>query len=100
MTPIVFLRILATGNALFSAAEIHMPVPNQFLTSGFWASLGFALPAAIGAYFAESNKKPVAMVGDGAFLMCANELATLARYKVLATVIIFDNAGWDRATDA
>jgi TPP-dependent 2-oxoacid decarboxylase len=84
------------GDALFSAADIHVPFPNQFLTSGFWASLGFALPASLGAYYSnpESNR-PIVIVGDGAFLMCATELATLVRYNVPSLIIILDNKGYN-----
>lgn len=84
------------GDALFSAADIHMPFPNQFLTSGFWASLGFALPASIGAYFSNpESTRPIVIVGDGSFLMCATELATLKRYNIPSLIIIIDNKGYN-----
>ena len=82
------------GDALFSAADIHVARPSSFFSSCFWASLGFALPAAIGAYIAGPIHKPVVITGDGSFLMCATELATLIRYHIPATVIILDNKGY------
>lgn len=84
------------GDSLFSAADIHMPFPNQFLSNGFWCSLGFALPASIGAFFANPDRtRPIALLGDGSFLMCAIELATLARYNIPALIIILDNKGYN-----
>ncbi|MFN9635423.1 MAG: thiamine pyrophosphate-dependent enzyme, partial [Synechococcaceae cyanobacterium] len=60
----------------------------------FWASLGFALPGAVGAWGAAPERPPVVLLGDGALLMCASELATLARYRIPALVIVLDNQGY------
>ena len=59
-----------------------------------WASLGFALPAAVGAWGAHPERRPLVLVGDGALLMSAIELATLARYRIPALVVMMDNAGY------
>jgi indolepyruvate decarboxylase len=82
------------GDALFAAADLHLPLENQFLANGFWASLGFVLPGAIGAYFSNRENRPIVLIGDGAFVMSAIEMATLARYSIPAMVIIFDNKGY------
>jgi indolepyruvate decarboxylase len=82
------------GDALFAAADLHLREDSKFLASSFWASLGFALPAAVGAWGACPEHPPVVLLGDGALLMCANELATLARYAIPALVIVLDNGGY------
>jgi indolepyruvate decarboxylase len=82
------------GDALFAAADLRLPDESHFLASSFWASLGFALPAAVGAWGACPERPPVVLLGDGALLMCANELATLARYAIPALVIVLDNGGY------
>ena len=82
------------GDALFAAADLHLREDSHFLASSFWASLGFALPAAVGAWGACPERPPVVLLGDGALLMCANELATLARYAIPALVIVLDNGGY------
>jgi indolepyruvate decarboxylase len=82
------------GDALFAAADLHLKEDSHFLASSFWASLGFALPAAVGAWGACPEHPPVVLLGDGALLMCANELATLARYAIPALVIVLDNGGY------
>ena len=82
------------GDALFASAGIHMPFENSFLTSGFWCSLGFVLPGAIGAWYADKERRPVVLIGDGSFLMSAIECAPLARYNVPAVVIVLDNEGY------
>ena len=82
------------GDALFAAADLRLREDSHFLASSFWASLGFALPAAVGAWGACPERPPVVLLGDGALLMCANELATLARYAIPALVIVLDNGGY------
>ena len=82
------------GDALFAAADLYLGEDSHFLASSFWASLGFALPAAVGAWGACPERPPVVLLGDGALLMCANELATLARYAVPALVVVLDNGGY------
>jgi TPP-dependent 2-oxoacid decarboxylase len=82
------------GDALFAAADLRLRDDSHFLASSFWASLGFALPAAVGAWGACPERPPVVLLGDGALLMCVNELATLARYAIPALVIVLDNGGY------
>jgi TPP-dependent 2-oxoacid decarboxylase len=83
------------GDALFAAADLRLPAASDFLASGYWASLGFAIPAAIGAWGASAPPlRPLVLVGDGALLMSAIELATLARYRIPALVVVLDNGGY------
>jgi len=84
------------GDALFAAADLRLPAASDFLASGYWASLGFALPAAIGAWGAGGSApvRPLVLLGDGALLMSAIELATLARYRIPALVVVLDNGGY------
>jgi TPP-dependent 2-oxoacid decarboxylase len=82
------------GDALFAAADLRLQEASTFLSSSFWASLGFALPGAVGAWGAAPERPPVVLLGDGALLMCASELATLARYRIPALVIVLDNGGY------
>ena len=82
------------GDSLFAAADLHLPMENTFLTSGFWCTLGFVIPGSIGAWYANKESRPIVIVGDGSFIMSAIELATLARYNVPALVIVLDNEGY------
>ena len=88
--------VVDPGDALFAAADLRLPAASDFLACGYWASLGFAIPAAIGAWGGSSNPgiKPLVLLGDGSFLMSANELATLARYHIPALVVVLDNGGY------
>ena len=87
-------------NQLWSCKHYKMK-EGRFLTSGGMGTMGYSLPAAIGAYFAEKenacladrkNKKEIiAVMGDGAFQMSLMELATLRQYSAHVKIIVFHN---------
>ncbi|PSF04717.1 acetolactate synthase 2 catalytic subunit [Marinobacter fuscus] len=65
--------------------------PRQHLTSGGLGTMGFGLPAAIGAQFTDRNRTVINVTGDGSFMMNAQELATIRRYKLPLKLIVLDN---------
>lgn len=65
--------------------------PRQWLTSGGLGTMGFGLPAAIGAALACPDRKVVCFSGDGSFMMNIQELATAVEQNVNITVILVDN---------
>ncbi|MCX7047531.1 MAG: biosynthetic-type acetolactate synthase large subunit [Candidatus Sumerlaeota bacterium] len=65
--------------------------PRTLLTSGGLGTMGFGLPAAIGAALAEPARRVVCISGDGSILMNIQELATLAELGLNVTTIIFNN---------
>ena len=65
--------------------------PNSVLISNGLATMGFALPAAIGAALLDKTQPVVAFTGDGGLLMCLGELRTAAREAVRVRVIVFDD---------
>jgi len=69
-------------------------VPRTHITSGGFSSMGFTLPAAIGARLAAPERQVLAIAGDGDFLQSMQELATAAMLDVPVCVVIFDNSGW------
>ena len=66
--------------------------PMQLLISNGLATMGFALPAAIGAALARPDSPVVCMVGDGGLAMTLAELETVARLRLPITVVVFDDA--------
>ncbi|MBR4179093.1 MAG: acetolactate synthase large subunit, partial [Treponema sp.] len=74
-------------------AAQYYPVdrPRSFLTSGSLGTMGFGLPAAIGAALANPEKRIVCISGDGSIMMNIQELATLRELNLGVTVIVLQN---------
>ncbi|MEM1610417.1 MAG: thiamine pyrophosphate-binding protein [Sulfolobales archaeon] len=68
--------------------------PGTFISSGGFSTMGFALPAAIGAKLARPERRVVAIEGDGSFLMNNMELATARQYEIPIMVVVLNNYGW------
>jgi acetolactate synthase-1/2/3 large subunit len=67
--------------------------PRTFLTSSYFATLGFSFPTALGAKVAAPDRPVVCVVGDGGFMYACAELATAVRYGIhLITLVFTDNA--------
>jgi acetolactate synthase-1/2/3 large subunit len=77
---------------MWEAQYYHHEKPRSLITSGGLGTMGFALPAAIGAKFACPEKEVWVVVGDGGFQMTMPELATAAQEKVKVNVAIINNA--------
>jgi TPP-dependent 2-oxoacid decarboxylase len=82
------------GDALFAGADLFIHDKTRFLSPAYYASLGFAVPAAIGAQCANSSLRPLVLVGDGAFQMTGMELSTAVRYSLNPIVILLNNEGY------
>lgn len=82
------------GDSLFAATELVIRGRTEFLSPAYYTSMGFSVPAALGAQVARPDLRTVVIVGDGAFQMTGNELSTLIRHKFPAIVIVLDNGGY------
>jgi len=76
---------------MWAAQFIRFHHPRRWLSSGGLGSMGFGLPAAIGAAFAHPDKTVFAIVGDGGFQMSVPELATLVNHGLNVKVVIVNN---------
>ena len=77
---------------MWSAQFIKFNHPYTILTSGGAGTMGFGLPAAIGAQVANPNKKVLAIVGDGGFQMTFQELMMLKEYNLPVKIFIINNS--------
>jgi acetolactate synthase-1/2/3 large subunit len=78
---------------MWTAQSLPLSRPGQFLTSGGFGTMGFGLPAAIGASLAAPLRKVVCFSGDGSLLMNLQELASLAELGLPVKICLFDNGG-------
>ena len=82
------------GDALFGATELTIKQRTEFLAPAYYTSMGFAVPAALGANVARPDLRTLVLVGDGAFQMTGMELSTIVRCGFAPIVIVLDNQGY------
>ena len=87
-------RVTVDAGAHMFPATILWPVdePSGMLISNGLSTMGFALPAAIGAALVDRDRPVVALTGDGGLLMCVGELLTAVREKLRIITIVFSDA--------
>ena len=68
--------------------------PRTHITSGGFSTMGFTLPAAIGAQLAKPDAQVLAVCGDGDFLQTMQELAAAVMLGVPVCAVVLDNSGW------
>ena len=104
INPEVFLRTLSLKmdddavyvadvgqNQLWSCANCVIRSGGRFMTSGGMGTMGYALPAAMGAKVAEPKRMAVAVCGDGAFQMTMMELAAAKQYDIQVKLVVLRN---------
>ncbi|MGY6277825.1 alpha-keto acid decarboxylase family protein [Methylomonas sp. MgM2] len=89
-----FIVVCDVGDCLFAAIDLQVHEQTEFLSSSYYASMGFAMPAALGAQIASPKRRALVLVGDGAFQMTGTELATHARFGLAPIVVVFNNRGY------
>ncbi len=83
-----------TGDALIGASTLRTSKRNNFLADAYYLSMGFAVPASIGAMAANPDSRAVVIVGDGAFQMTGIELSTAAKQGMTPVVLLINNDGY------
>jgi len=82
------------GTAFYGIAGHRLPHDVLFVGQPLWASIGFTLPALLGAALARPDRRPVLLIGDGAAQLTIAELGTLLRHSIPAIVVVVDNSGY------
>jgi indolepyruvate decarboxylase len=82
------------GDTLLAAADLRLPDGAEFLAPAFYATLGWAVPAAVGAQLARAGRRAIVLVGDGAFQMTGTELGTARRLGLNPIIIVLNNQGY------
>ncbi len=86
--------IADVGDCLFGAADLSIYKKTEFLSPAYYTSMGFAIPASIGANVAAPDRRPIVLVGDGAFQMTCMELSTAVRHGFNPIVVVLNNKGY------
>ncbi|MDR1576952.1 MAG: biosynthetic-type acetolactate synthase large subunit [Deltaproteobacteria bacterium] len=76
---------------MWAAQHYITRLPRKFLSSGGLGTMGFGLPAAIGAQIASPNSQVILIAGDGGFQMNIQELATVRNYNLPIKILVVNN---------
>lgn len=86
--------IADVGDSLFGSLDLTIHGQTDFLSPAYYCSMGFAVPAAIGAQLAKPLLRPIVIVGDGAFQMTGMEISTITRFALNPVIIVLNNNGY------
>ena len=82
------------GDCLWGASDLRLPEHTEFISQAYYTSMGFAIPAAVGAQLGKPDSRPLVIVGDGAFQMTGTELSTAIRYGLNPIILVLNNHGY------
>jgi indolepyruvate decarboxylase len=86
--------IADNGETLIAGIDLLIPTANGFFAPGYFTSVGFAVPTAMGVQLANPAWRPLVLVGDAAFQMTGAELSTMVRHGLNPIVIVMNNGGY------
>ena len=89
-----YLVVAESGDMLFAGLDVRAPGDCAYLAQGYYASMGFGVPGALGAQLA-TGRRPLILCGDGAFQMTGPEIAQAPRLGCNPIVIVVNNGGWE-----
>ncbi len=89
------LTVIAdVGDSLFGAVELQIHQHTNFISPAYYTSMGFAVPASVGAQLSMPDTRCLVIVGDGAFQMTGTELSTVARHSFNPIILVLNNHGY------
>lgn len=85
--------VAESGDSLFGGLELRVRGKGLYMAQGYYASMGFGVPAALGAEIG-TGRRPLLLTGDGAFQMTGPEISHAPRYGLSPIVVLINNVGW------
>ena len=82
LTPEMVVTSDVSNVKLWVPFQLRTFGPHSHVQAGSWGTMGYALPAALGAAFAHPGRKVVGLAGDASFLMSSSDLVTLAQHRL------------------
>ncbi len=82
------------GTSFFGIASRRFPGGSRFIAQPLWGSIGYSLPALLGAQLADSSRRGLLLIGDGSAQMTIQELGTIVRQKLTPVILLVNNGGY------
>jgi len=80
-----------TGDAMFASVDVRA---NEIMAPAYYATMGFSIPAALGMQIV-TRRRPLVLVGDGAFQMTGQEISHANEYGCNPIIVVFNNSRWE-----
>ncbi|MCW6038765.1 alpha-keto acid decarboxylase family protein [Spirulina subsalsa FACHB-351] len=88
------IAIAETGDAIIACIDLPIRQDAKFIGQAFYMSIGYSLPACLGAGLAQRNHRILLFIGDGSFQMTCQELSTIIRHGLNPIVFLINNDGY------
>src|SRR5229473_1687681 len=88
-----YMVVAESGDMLFGGLDLRVPREGTYFAQGFYASMGFAVPAALGAQVG-CGLRPLVLCGDGGFQMTGPEVSHAPKLGANPIVLVVNNGGW------
>ena len=82
------------GTAYFGISDVRLPEGVTCYGQPMWGSIGYTLPASLGAAIASPHKRSVVLIGDGSALLTIQELATIINQRINPVIVLVNNDGY------
>ncbi|RMF22979.1 MAG: alpha-keto acid decarboxylase family protein, partial [Cyanobacteria bacterium J083] len=86
--------IAETGDALIATIDLVLSSDTEYIGQALYTSIGYAVPACLGAAIASPSRRAIALIGDGAFQMTCQELSTIIRNELNPIIFLINNDGY------
>ncbi|MEW2290762.1 thiamine pyrophosphate-binding protein [Streptomyces sp. NPDC047841] len=88
------LVVAEQGTSFFGMCVQHLSGGARFIAQPIWGSIGYTLPALLGAQLADPSRRGLLLIGDGSAQMTIQELGTLARQRLTPVIVLVNNNGY------
>lgn len=82
------------GTSLNAIASVRLPQDTTFVAQPIWGSIGYSLPALLGAMTAAPERRHILFIGDGSFQLTAQELSTILHRGLKPVIFLLNNRGY------
>ncbi|MFC0106126.1 alpha-keto acid decarboxylase family protein [Kibdelosporangium aridum] len=82
------------GTSFFGVCTRRFPDGARFIGQPLWGSIGYTLPALLGAQLADTSRRCMLLIGDGSAQQTIQELGTIARHKLTPVILLVNNNGY------
>jgi len=86
--------VVDMGTSFFGMATQKFPQDSRFIGMPLWGSIGYSIPALLGASMADMDSRGVLMVGDGSAQLTIQEIGTIIREKINPVIFLINNDGY------